>query len=202
MWKVDRVITHTHAYTHTHTHTRTLAHTHTHTYTHTHTLLFRLWRPWIPQMLASLARPDSRYILTPLLRMARMHPNALYYSLRTCYLELRSAIQSAGTSGTGAGGGGGGGGGGASRSISRQPSAFIGDTGAGAGDDRKRTGDAETPSSAKRIKSEDGKAEPVVESPAPSTPSGATPLASQDSIDGMLLGLCVSLNFFVLFELV
>ena len=46
-------------------------------------------------MLSSLARPDGRHLANTLARVARAYPHALYYSLRTAYLEFRSPVQQA-----------------------------------------------------------------------------------------------------------
>ena len=44
-------------------------------------------------MLSSLARPDGRYLVGTLNRVGRSYPHALYYSLRTAYLEFRTPLQ-------------------------------------------------------------------------------------------------------------
>ena len=44
-------------------------------------------------MLASLARPDGVHLVGTLARVGRTFPHALYYSLRTAYLEFRTPAQ-------------------------------------------------------------------------------------------------------------
>ena len=48
-----------------------------------------LWRPFIPQLLMSLSRPERDYILGVVLRLCKATPQAIYYQLRTLYHELR-----------------------------------------------------------------------------------------------------------------
>jgi hypothetical protein len=92
-------------------------------------------------MLSAMPRPDGRHLSLTLTRVARVHPNALYYALRTTYLDLRSSLSA----------------GGARLGMpSRQASSTNVDA---AADDRKRTAD-DTASSTKRVRTEDG-AEPA-----------------------------------------
>eukprot|EP00958_Prasinococcus_capsulatus_P028071 scaffold6247_cov416-Prasinococcus_capsulatus_cf.AAC.17 len=50
-----------------------------------------VWLMWIPQLLVSLQRPEAVHVKAILMRIARVYPQALYYSLRTFLLERRDA---------------------------------------------------------------------------------------------------------------
>jgi len=51
------------------------------------------WIVYIPQLLSSLARPESKQVVPILGKIAQTFPQALYYSLRTTLLELRERLQ-------------------------------------------------------------------------------------------------------------
>ncbi len=55
-----------------------------------------VWLPWIPQLLSSLCRVEARAMKAILVRISKDHPQALYYSLRSFYLERRDIERSAG----------------------------------------------------------------------------------------------------------
>lgn len=48
-----------------------------------------VWVPWAPQLLTSLTRPEASCVKPILRDLAVHHPQALYYSLRTCILTAR-----------------------------------------------------------------------------------------------------------------
>lgn len=47
------------------------------------------WLPWIPQLLSSLCRVEARAVKPILIGILKDHPQALYYSLRSFFLERR-----------------------------------------------------------------------------------------------------------------
>ena len=53
-----------------------------------------VWIPWIPQLLTSLTRAEAPHTYRVLHRLARRHPQALYYTLRAFWLEQRDLIRS------------------------------------------------------------------------------------------------------------
>ena len=53
-----------------------------------------VWIPWIPQLLTSLTRAEAPHIYRVLHRLARRHPQALYYTLRAFWLEQRDLTRS------------------------------------------------------------------------------------------------------------
>ena len=53
----------------------------------------RCWKPWIPQLLTCLIRPEGPYIASILVKIAKQYPQALYYHLRTTFLDIRTSIQ-------------------------------------------------------------------------------------------------------------
>lgn len=48
-----------------------------------------VWLPWLPQLLSSLCRVEARAMKAILVGILKDHPQALYYSLRSFYLERR-----------------------------------------------------------------------------------------------------------------
>jgi FAT domain/Phosphatidylinositol 3- and 4-kinase len=48
-----------------------------------------VWLPWIPQLLTSLYRKEGRAIKSIFARLVKTYPQAVYYPLRTFYLERR-----------------------------------------------------------------------------------------------------------------
>jgi len=52
-----------------------------------------VWKFWIPQLLLSFSRPEAKFVHNILVRLAKYYPQALYYSLRTAYLDIRSGNQ-------------------------------------------------------------------------------------------------------------
>jgi len=55
-----------------------------------------VWLPWIPQLLSSLCRVEARAMKAILVGILKDHPQALYYSLRSFYLERRDIERSKG----------------------------------------------------------------------------------------------------------
>ena len=55
-----------------------------------------VWLPWIPQILTSLCRVEARAMKAILVGILKDHPQALYYSLRSFYLERRDIERSVG----------------------------------------------------------------------------------------------------------
>jgi transformation/transcription domain-associated protein len=55
-----------------------------------------VWLPWIPQLLSSLCRVEARAMKAILVGILKEHPQALYYSLRSFYLERRDIERSTG----------------------------------------------------------------------------------------------------------
>lgn len=53
-----------------------------------------VWLPWIPQLLSSLCRVEARAMKAVLVGILKDHPQALYYSLRSFYLERRDIDRS------------------------------------------------------------------------------------------------------------
>jgi transformation/transcription domain-associated protein len=51
-----------------------------------------IWISYIPQLLASLARPEAPYMKNILLKLAAMHPQSLFYNLRAFLLERRERL--------------------------------------------------------------------------------------------------------------
>lgn len=64
-----------------------------------------VWLPWIPQLLTSLYRTEARAVKSVLSRIGKMYPQALYYHLRSFYLERRDVERSRGSSQQSSGGG-------------------------------------------------------------------------------------------------
>ncbi|WIA37453.1 hypothetical protein OEZ86_014371 [Tetradesmus obliquus] len=54
-----------------------------------------IWFMWIPQLLTSLTRPETHRVKPILKQLAEVHPQSIYYSLRTFVLGLREAAQRA-----------------------------------------------------------------------------------------------------------
>eukprot|EP00882_Tetradesmus_deserticola_P022364 GHRQ01024266.1.p1 GENE.GHRQ01024266.1~~GHRQ01024266.1.p1 ORF type:complete len:604 (+),score=307.17 GHRQ01024266.1:373-2184(+) len=54
-----------------------------------------VWFMWIPQLLTSLTRPETHRVKPILKQLAELHPQSIYYSLRTFVLGLREAAQRA-----------------------------------------------------------------------------------------------------------
>lgn len=52
------------------------------------------WLPWIPQLLSSLCRVEARAVKPILMGILKDHPQALYYSLRSFFLERRDIEKS------------------------------------------------------------------------------------------------------------
>jgi len=52
------------------------------------------WLPWIPQLLSSLCRVEARAVKPILIGILKDHPQALYYSLRSFFLERRDVEKS------------------------------------------------------------------------------------------------------------
>ena len=52
------------------------------------------WLPWIPQLLSSLCRVEARAVNPILIGILKDHPQALYYSLRSFFLERRDVEKS------------------------------------------------------------------------------------------------------------
>ena len=48
-----------------------------------------VWLPWIPQLLSSLCRVEARAMKAVIIGITKDHPQALYYALRSFYLERR-----------------------------------------------------------------------------------------------------------------
>lgn len=57
-----------------------------------------VWLPWIPQLLTSLYRTEGRAVKSLLSRIGKAYPQALYYYLRSFYLERRDVERSRGSS--------------------------------------------------------------------------------------------------------
>lgn len=55
-----------------------------------------VWLPWIPQLLTSLCRVEAKAMKSILVGILKDHPQALYYSLRSFYLERRDIERSSG----------------------------------------------------------------------------------------------------------
>lgn len=55
-----------------------------------------VWLPWVPQLLSSLCRVEARAMKAVIIGILRDHPQALYYSLRSFYLERRDIERSKG----------------------------------------------------------------------------------------------------------
>jgi transformation/transcription domain-associated protein len=55
----------------------------------------QVWLPWLPQLLTNLNRPEGKFVLPVIARIAKHSPQAIYYHLRTAFLEIRSAHQGA-----------------------------------------------------------------------------------------------------------
>lgn len=47
------------------------------------------WLPWVPQLLSSLVRSDSKMVINVLNQVGRMYPQAVYFPIRTLYLTLK-----------------------------------------------------------------------------------------------------------------
>merc|ERR1719331_1159554 len=50
-----------------------------------------IWLTWIPQLLASLSQPQAAEMQHILTKLAKTHPQALFFHLRTHILEAREA---------------------------------------------------------------------------------------------------------------
>lgn len=54
-----------------------------------------IWIPWIPQLLSSLSRAEAPYIKTILSKVSALHPQSLFYPLRSFIAEKREQISTA-----------------------------------------------------------------------------------------------------------
>ena len=57
-----------------------------------------VWLPWIPQLLTSLYRKEGRTVKAIFSRLVKSYPQAVYYALRTFYLERRDVDRGKATS--------------------------------------------------------------------------------------------------------
>ena len=51
------------------------------------------WITFIPQLLASLGRPEARFVQSILLQLVKLYPQSMYCPLRTVLFDVRDKIQ-------------------------------------------------------------------------------------------------------------
>ncbi len=89
---------------------------------------------WLPQLLSCATRPEFKHVISLLGRIAKDYPQALYYTVRTAYLDVKPTV----TRGP------------AASSIKEEPATDTAPTGS------KRAQDDEATQSSKRVKVEPG----------------------------------------------